>query len=768
MAGTNENKPNLVLNIATLDFNQSSKFRIGKVKYDGREALDALRQRLRGTHIVHRHGSEVEVVALVPDGDLPGEVSTVEAGSMRNLVSSLLFEWLIVHFSGTGRPLHRHKQGLILVSTQQDDDLLARAVPRGTRLPEGVSLRAAYRFEPRIIYPHGKPEVVLAIDSIARVEIDVPIDALLAADFPFQGFYVCRCADSDDNRLGGFRPLVGRVVRVDDGRLGLADHDDGWPTILATDARLEPRLEVLEHVVRHFGGRYLASDTNLRERLRAAAGFVALGENRLRRIRNMFSYLRKQEIKLVPGLTARLGDLISTSRGLPPQEAINKPSLIFNPDGRKTERWNQGGLDRYGPYDQYQFNPKALNIAVICQGTLQGRVEPFVGQMLDGVPNAKGGGVGFLRRFALEKPYIRVFTTRDTTPTAYRQAAVEAIEHITDQNKSWNLAIVQTNEAMESLEGDANPYLVSKAFFLSRGIPVQHVHFETIEQPVQQRVWSLNNVGLACYAKLGGVPWLLPTDQKVAHELVIGLGSHHEKTSRFGSSDRYLGITTVFSGDGRYLLESRTRAVPFSEYGVAMLDAVRRAVDQVRADFAWGADDPVRLVFHAFKPVKDIEAEAVRKLMGELTLPHAEYAFLHVADTHPFLVFNVNETGAHAGHGALKGKCAPPRGLFLRLSNRDALLCLKGARELKQPSNGHPEPLMLHLHRESSFQDMTYLARQAFAFSCHSWRSFLPSPMPITILYSELVARNLKLLSGVSGWTDDAIVGRIGRTRWFL
>jgi len=264
------------------------------------------------------------------------------------------------------------------------------------------------------------------------------------------------------------------------------------------------------------------------------------------------------------------------------------------------------------------------------------------------------------------------------------------------------------------------------------------------------------------------VPWLLPSDQTVAHELVIGLGSHHERVSRFGSGDRYVGITTVFSGDGRYLLESRTRAVPFAEYGKSMLDSVRSAVQQVRGDYAWGADDPVRLIFHAFKPVKDVEACAVRDLMKELALPHAEFAFLHVADAHPFLVFNEHESGANAGRSKKKGVHAPPRGLVVHLGQQEVLLCLKGARELKQASDGHPAPLLLRLHRGSTFRDITYLARQAFAFACHSWRSFLPAPLPITVLYSQLVAENFRKLNGVPGWTDDAIVGRIGRTRWFL
>lgn len=758
----------LQLNAIKLNFDPSLNIQVGRIPYQDHKSFNELRSSLCGTHVVVRFGKDIEVVATTPDAELPGEETALKAGSISTLIRSLLFEWLVNHFSGTGRPLYRQGQGLILVSTQQEDNLLTRAVPNGTKLPEGVFLRAAYRLTPRLIYPSGKPEIVLAIDSISRTGIDVPIDTLIDAGVPVQGLYVCRGIDNDDSRLDKINRLVGRVSEVANGNLILTDHDEGWQTIPASDARLEPRLEVLEHVVRHLVGGKFRTDPSFRGRLRAAAGFVGLGENRLRRIQNISSYLQKQDVSLVPKLNAKFGGLMGTGHGLPATETITKPTLIFDPGGRKTLSWNQGGLDRFGPYDQYQFNPKALNIAVICQSALQGRVEPFIGQLLNGVPNTRGGDVGFLRRFALEKPYIRVFTAKDETPEAYKRAAVEAIEHITDQDKAWNLALVQINESMEALEGDANPYLVSKAFFLQKGVAVQHVRFETIEQQVQQRAYSLNNIGLACYAKLGGIPWLLPTDHKVAHELVIGLGSHHESKSRFGSSKRYVGITTVFSGDGRYLLESRTRAVPFDEYGTAMLEAVKAAVNQVRSEFAWGDDDPVRLVFHAFKPVKDIEAQAVRSLMADLKLPHAEYAFVHVADMHPFQVFDDNEAGVKAGRGTIKGKCSPPRGLFLKLSNRDALLCLKGARELKQATDGHPEPLMLHLHRESSFHDLTYLARQAFAFSCHSWRSFLPSPTPITILYSELVARNLKSLGGISGWTDDAIVGRIGRTRWFL
>ena len=63
---------------------------------------------------------------------------------------------------------------------------------------------------------------------------------------------------------------------------------------------------------------------------------------------------------------------------------------------------------------------------------------------------------------------------------------------------------------------------------------------------------------------------------------------------------------------------------------------------------------------------------------------------------------------------------------------------------------------------------MTYLARQAFAFASDSWRTFSPAPLPITILYSELMAKLLRNVEDVSDWDPEAMLGKIGRSRWFL
>jgi len=764
----NQRRSSLILNAVAMRTDLDASVRVGRLSYVDGYGLDRLRSALGSEYVLRRRGDRIEVAAVKADSTIAAdELVSLRMGEISELLAWRLSDWLIEHFAPTGRQLFRRRRSLVVVSNRSDDDLLQSIIPRGISLPAGIAFQAAFDLDVRVVHPAGKPEVFLTLDSRTRPRIDTPVAELLTAGASVDGLYVRRADPNHDPRLTDQGRLAGRVERVDGHNLILADHDEGWPQTPANAARLEPRMEVLAQLLSQLCPA-LGSSREVLERLRGEAGRISTGEEQLRRIRSMAQYLRKQKPLLLDGHLGEFGELIASQRKFPRNDVVSKPALIFDPGGTRTHRWNQGGLDQHGPFDRYQFNPKRLNIAVVCRQDLQGRVEQFVEQFLHGIPNANGGDVGFLRRFALDKPYVQVFVARSAESEEYHRAAITAVEHITDRGEAWNLALVQIEEAMEALSGDQNPYFATKAFFLTKGIPVQHVHFETMNQPTRQRAYSLNNVGLACYAKLGGVPWLLPSDQTIAHELVIGLGSHHERRSRFGVGDRYVGITTVFSGDGRYLLESRTRAVPFSDYGSAMLEAVRTAVERVRGDFAWSPGDPVRLVFHAFKPVKDIEAQAVRSLMAELAIPHAEYAFLHVADAHPFKLFDENEQGQPAGQGSKKGIAAPPRGLMVHLSRNDALLCLKGARELKQAGDGHPAPLLLRLHRESTFRDLTYLGRQAYAFACHSWRSFLPAPMPITILYSQLVAEGLRDLSTLSVWSDDAIVGRIGRTPWFL
>ena len=179
----------------------------------------------------------------------------------------------------------------------------------------------------------------------------------------------------------------------------------------------------------------------------------------------------------------------------------------------------------------------------------------------------------------------------------------------------------------------------------------------------------------------------------------------------------------------------------------------------------WQPRDHVRLVFHAkFKKFSGEEVQSIKGLLSELGDYDVEYAFLQLSERHPYMLFDTEpgwrqdyETQSH------QREYAPERGRYLELGKREVLLSLTGPQEVKRPEDGTPRPLFLSLHRDSTFTDMTYLTRQVFAFACHSWRTFLPSSVPVTIQYPNLIADSLGKLSRLDRWNPEVMLDQIGK-----
>jgi len=118
--------------------------------------------------------------------------------------------------------------------------------------------------------------------------------------------------------------------------------------------------------------------------------------------------------------------------------------------------------------------------------------------------------------------------------------------------------------------------------------------------------------------------------------------------------------------------------------------------------------------------------------------------------------------------GQWKGEFVPERGYAVPLGRSEILLSVTGPRALVTPLQGAPRPLLLKLHRESTFQDLEYLAAQAYRFTALSWRSLFPSARPVTILYSDLIASLLGRLRYVRNWNPDILSTMLRNSRWFL
>ena len=762
-----------LLNAVSVTVSLDSKVGLGIQKYS-KESLDALRKSHRDSHFFKRggpNGNLIHSIAITPNSP-PLGTSSEEQNLARSpwLLAPLTVEAMARFFTEKQRPILKRRP--LRVLSQQPPNIL----PFHEKLPPWIQRRVVLDFETRTITTSKRDSrVVLICGTRTRNLIEANCEEILSAGIPIVGRYVAKYEPSDDPRIRGRLVLAGRVVGVNGTQLVLEDHGDGPKSLSAVEVFLEPRKENLRWCIDHLLGAKGQSVWNASDE--SAAKFLT-GPGRLDLTKKTFDYLRKQQIEAAPGICLELGPLAGQESGswIFRTEVIKKPSLVFDPSGTRTDIWNERGIDKNGPYDQRTFTPKALRIAVICQASHEGRTEAFLAKLLDGMPNVTTGygqsarkpfEKGFIRRFGLEAPRVQIFTASAARADAYLDACRTAVQTATDSAFEWNLAIVQIDQDFRELPGADNPYYSTKAFFLKHRIPVQEVTLETMSFSDKQIVFALNNISLATYAKLGGIPWLLKSQPTVAHELVVGIGSHTHSPSRLSKQERVVGITTVFSSDGRYLLDDRTGAVPYDQYRSALFESLSRSIQTVRQNDNWRSSDAVRLIFHVFKQMADSEAEAVAQLIGTLGLSDVKFAFLHVVEEHPFAAFDTANPGVSTPEGS-KGVNAPERGLSIGLGDTEQLLCFVGAREVKQASHGLPQPTILRLHHSSTFRDMTYLTRQAFDFSCHSWRMLSPAPQPITIHYSELIAKLLTGLRQVPNWDPDTMLGPVSRTRWFL
>lgn len=791
----------IILNAAPLSFDRDT-INIGYLPDEGKEAYAALREEYRDTHVFRfdrREGliANVGVAGAAPLGDTKAQRLDENLFLASRVIQSQIVSWLKGRYT-----VLRRRSPIIFWASAQRHQLLSRAVQdvaqkRNAEISplSGLDVYVRFRLDTRLLYPKGNeptPYLGLLIDLHTSNVMDVPVSELITRGLDPRGMYVGqRSKERDDFLLPRFETL-GRVRDVRDGRLLLTDQKQGdgdsgglAEQIEARSALVEPRSENLAAAIHTVYGRDARA---IGDRLHTLRRSYATATGQLGHLVDTLGGLRDHVALNVGGATARVGDFLERGDGLfPLMISTSRPTCLFGPQGRKTGQHPDDGVSKYGPFQYMLHEANEPLVVVVCEASERVRVEQFVDELRDGFPTSEWEGAtknaqvrrenpyagGLLGKYHLRRVRYEYEEMPDGRPETYRAAIGRVLGRLP---RRPDLAIVQTRTEYRGLKGDANPYFVAKSEFMTKGVPVQAVTSEKVEAAPRQIPYILNNVGLASYAKLGGTPWVISTRNPSSREVVIGIGYTESFERRLGPRKRYVGITTFFQGNGRYLAWDVTREVEFEGYAEALLDSLRNTIRYVETENEWEPGDRVRLVFHVYKPLKRTEIEAVRGVVDDLLQDRyaVEFAFLNLTTFHAFRLFDPDKAGVpyyppgRRGK-VMKGPGVPDRGLCFQLDPRTALLQLVGPRELKTDLDGAPEPMLIEIHPDSDVDDLTYLVRQVFHFSFLSWRSFFPSGEPVTILYSRWIAQRLADLRPVTGWDPGAVtLGALRGSKWFL
>lgn len=419
-----------------------------------------------------------------------------------------------------------------------------------------------------------------------------------------------------------------------------------------------------------------------------------------------------------------------SKRYLPFEDNLIKPEIIAKPQRYfYSNRKNSQGLryydemvKAYQPYSLELYQNKKISIGIICPLEYQGETEGFVKKI----------DIKLREVFHLKSIVITFKTITGKDIDSYKSVLYEP------ELLKCDLIYIVVNESHEKLSPKDSPYHVCKAKLIGNGIPTQDIQIETIRQNLS--AFTMTNIALNTYAKLGGTAWTIEKEDKLKDELVVGVGSTISEDGQF-----VLGIAQVFHNDGRYMTGDCSPLSSLDNYAKSLEDHLYKILLPIVKDM--NKSGIFRLIFHLFKSASaEYEIAAINNLKSRLSEYNFEYALVHLAYGHNFRLYNDD------------GRQEINQGTYIQLSNYSALLHFVKASDL---------PLKIELDKRSTFTSLFYLSKQIYWFSHLSHRSYMPSKRTVTIMYPSLMAKMTEELKKVDGWDYDRLKA-VSEKLWFI
>ena len=746
----------LISNFFPINFTDE-KFQINRIEYST-DKLRSLRKDHNNSHSFFRNEDFIYISPMRGQKLGIGTNTTLEIQKDVKVVASLIKHIFFRTFRGKFPsiiPLDFYP--FRILSRKRADDLIADKLSLDL---EGVlSFKKLIEIQFRTVQVNNKSQFGAVINVYYHWQFSKNCGQLNKEGFDFSGLGVLTSEQilGLEGVLAPDESLVG-VVKNIEGENAIVETNNGSETFKLEELFLHKSTQNIRNYLEFKLGEPKTKDVfnSMREKDRTRLS----AKNYFNEISDLARTISDLKYENQDGFRFTIGNLPQT---VTKKFSVQNPSFIFDYNPGATHGNPSKGLVEFGPYDSSTFDIKHPQILVICNKANRGAFAEFSGKLKRGIPSSyyfKGGMVG---KYRLHDITFEIIELDNYSVDEYKSKITAYMKNL---DNLPDMAIIETNELFRYEPAESNPYYRAKAYFLGRGIPVQFVKNENIRKPDDFLQWIIESIALQIYAKLGGKPWVLPSSSSIDSEIIIGIGSTLLRSNLLlgSSQEKIVGITTFFTGDGRYIFGNRCKDVPYDEYFNELLSSLRQSVKEISSEYGWKDNSTIRITFHIFKPIKNIEAEVVETLLKEFPQYKIQYCFATISDHHPYLMFDTNEPGFKNK----KGEFVAERGQNWILDEHSCLLQLKGPQEMKTSKHGFSNPLLIRIHEKSTYADLNTVVQQIFNFTNLSWRGFHATHQPVTILYSDLIANQLAHLRQIDTWQPEIVNSVLRSKKWFL
>jgi len=292
-------------------------------------------------------------------------------------------------------------------------------------------------------------------------------------------------------------------------------------------------------------------------------------------------------------------------------EILRQPELRFDYSSTYAkDRYPKRGLLRFGPYDSEWFGKDKIK-AIVMYPNGQEREKEI---LIDGLIKGEGSFRGFRSFFKVPLKVIDAVMFSD----------IRDVELLIDQISAQEPDIVY----VLLQERGSYVYKIAKSKLLANAIPSQMVTIESLNKTGRQ--YTLENIALASYAKVGGTPWTVSTSDD-EDNLVLGVSRAVDKTHGY-----LVGFVTLFTNDGDFIfMNSRAPVIRWEDY----VSELSRLIEESIIEYESEKGTPEKIVIHLHKKPGRKEIDAIESALNAVARD-IPYALIHLNEYSNFRLFD--------------------------------------------------------------------------------------------------------------------------------
>lgn len=472
-------------------------------------------------------------------------------------------------------------------------------------------------------------------------------------------------------------------------------------------------------------------------------------DHRYRQNRSFYSDKYRITTEFAGGVIRSLGEItngVSVEPNLVPVRSDSLANKSYVVGKGQISNSQYSGIKRNGPYQAVEDSVKFLFVFTESLRSLARDVYAGLdGKLYSGI-------------FPGLSPMFKLPFGQDLTDhQLINQYDQHAIKEISDravamqEGGKYKVFVLTFFPASMSDNANKEAYSQLKLSAINNGYFTQGIKQETMGKKEQLK-WSIGNIGLQIFSKLGGIPWLMSPAHRNC--LILGIGSAHAEDGD-GHILRYTAYTICLDTEGNFRqVRPLSSSSNENDYlGELKKELIREISDEKNREVN-------ECVIHLPYKIRRNEIEAIRQSV-EAVRTDVKFSIkvIKINTKHRFFGFSTHNTKV------------PYESTMVKLSNQEYLIWTEGLQYGKSTiSKRISEPIhveFLYGAAGDYNEDKAYI-QDIVNLTGANWRGFNSKAQPISIYYSQLIARFMRRFGESESVGDLSVLSQESSYPWFL